>query len=123
MGKVDDQTTIAELKKRFIQFRDERDWKKFHNPKDLAVSISIEANELLELFQWKDNAEVEEMLKNPKKMQEIRDELADIVTYCLSASDTLNIDLSEAVTQKLAKSAIKYPVEKAKGNAKKYNEL
>ncbi len=120
---MDSKTTVDELKARVAAFRDARDWKKFHNPKDLAASISIEANELLELFQWKTPAEVEALLKDPRKREDVQDELADIVVYCLSAADQMDIDLSDAIELKLRKNEAKYPVEKAFGNNKKYAEL
>jgi len=104
--------TIEDLKKEFIKFRDERNWKQFHTPKDLAVSISLEA---LELFQWKSK---DEELKVPK--EKIEEELADVFMYCISMSDVLNIDLKEAVIKKLKKNHEKYPVEKVKGKTNKY---
>ncbi len=107
--------TIEELKKEFVKFRDERDWKKFHNPKDLAVSISLEASELLELFQWKSEKEINSVPK-----EKIEEELADILLYCLSMSDILNIDLKNATLEKLEKNRKKYPAEKVKGKAHKY---
>jgi len=107
--------TIEELKKEFVKFRDERDWKKFHNPKDLAVSISLEASELLELFQWKSEKEINSIPK-----EKIEEELADILLYCLSMSDILKIDLKKATLEKLEKNRKKYPAEKVKGKAHKY---
>ncbi len=120
---MDSQTTVEQLKAKVAAFRDARDWKQFHNPKDLAASISIEANELLELFQWKTAEEVEALLQDSKKREEIQDELADIVVYCLSAADQMDIDLADAIATKLKKNEEKYPVEKAFGNNKKYTEL
>lgn len=120
---MDSKTTVEQLKAQVVAFRDARSWKKFHNPKDLAASISIEANELLELFQWKSTPEAEALLSDSKKREEIQDELADIVVYCLSAADQMGFDLSEAVSAKLRKNEAKYPVEKAFGNSKKYTEL
>jgi NTP pyrophosphatase (non-canonical NTP hydrolase) len=114
---------LNELKKKVIAFRDERDWKKFHNPKDLALSINIEAGELGELFQWRTNEEIAEGLKNPKKLQELKHELADIVIYCLDLAEETGIDLEQAILEKLEHNKKKYPVEKAKGSAKKYTEL
>lgn len=104
-------TLIANIKK----FRDERDWEQFHNSKDLALAISIEAGELNELFLWKKAEEV-----NTEKLKE---ELADIFTFGLLLADKHQLDFIRIVSEKLAKNAVKYPVEKAKGNAKKYNEL
>lgn len=105
------KTLIASIK----NFRNERDWEQFHNSKDLALAISIEAAELNELFLWKKAEDV-----NKEKMKE---ELADIFTYGLLLADKHQLDFITIIKEKLAKSAVKYPVEKAKGNAKKYNEL
>jgi NTP pyrophosphatase (non-canonical NTP hydrolase) len=120
---MDDKITIEELKKLVIKFRDDRDWKKYHNPKDLAVSMSIEVAELLELFQWKTTEEIKEFLKNNEKYQKTCEELADIIIYCLDMSEILNADISAIVKKKLEQNEKKYPVEKAKGSAKKYTEL
>jgi NTP pyrophosphatase (non-canonical NTP hydrolase) len=107
----DIKTIIATL----VEFRDERDWKQFHNPKDLSIALSIEANELLEQFLWKhyDDANKENL----------KDELADVFAYAFLLADRLNFDVEEIITEKIKKNRAKYPVEKAKGNAKKYNEL
>lgn len=120
---MDESTTIQALKQAVVSFRDARDWKKFHTPKDLAASISIEANELLELFQWKTPEQAAALLDDPEKMREIQDEIADIVIYCLSASDSMGFDLSDAIRRKLEQNEAKYPVDKAKGSSKKYTEL
>jgi len=116
-----DEDKIEKLKERIRSFRDARDWKQFHNPKDMAISISIEAAELLEEFQWRDSASVEKKVKEER--HKIEDEMADIYIYLLELSDILGIDLVEAAKKKMAKNEIKYPVDKAKGNAKKYTEL
>lgn len=100
------------------QFRDERDWRKFHNEKDLAISISLEASELLELFQWKQSDEVVE-----KSLQEIREELADVFMYSFMLADNLNLDVEEIIKEKIKINAKKYPVELSKGNNKKYTDL
>lgn len=113
------QKTIALLHK----FRDERDWMQFHNPKDMAIAVSIEANELLELFLWKDSQEVEEFIKDKNNRQEVKEELADIFNFAIELADNLGIDIEEAMREKLAKNAKKYPVHKAKGKAEKYNKL
>lgn len=118
---MDEKTTVEELKKIVAQFRDERDWKKYHKPKDLAESISIEAAELLEKFQWKNEDEIINMLKGKKDA--ISEELADILIYCLNFSDVTKIDIAEVVKKKIEDNKRKYPVEKIKGNYKKYNEL
>ena len=100
------------------QFRDERDWRKFHNEKDLAISISLEASELLELFQWKQSEEVVE-----KSLKEIKEELADVFMYSLMMADNLNLDVDDIIKNKLDLNERKYPVEKSRGSNKKYNEL
>lgn len=123
MLSMDTEMTIDELKKLVIVFRDKRDWKRFHNPKDLAVSLSIEASELLELFQWKTNEEIEGLLKNNEKYQRVLEELADVIIYCLYLAHGVNADISEIVKKKLEHNANKYPVEKSKGSSKKYTEL
>lgn len=99
--------------KEIIEFNKERDWDQFHSPENLAKSIAIEAGELLECFQWNNNYNKEEVCE----------ELADVVNYCIVMADRLQVDLEEIVLQKLEKNRQKYPVEKAKGNSKKYNEL
>ena len=109
---------MKELMNRISQFRDERDWRKFHNEKDLAISISLEASELLELFQWKKSEEVVE-----KSLQEIREELADVFIYSFMMADNLNLDVEEIIKSKLDLNEQKYPVEKSRGSNKKYNEL
>jgi len=95
------------------QFVNERDWDKFHTPSNLAKSISIESAELLELFQWSEDADVDR----------VRDELADVLTYCLLMANKLNLDPASIVLEKLEKTAQKYPVEKSKGTSDKYDRL
>lgn len=101
-----------------IKFRDDRNWKQFHNPKDLAISLSLEAAELLEVFQWSG-----EDLTCEDKMDKIREELADVVNYCILMADACGLDLDEIVSAKVDRNAEKYPVEKAYGNKAKYTEL
>lgn len=101
-----------------IKFRDDRSWKQFHNPKDLAISISLEAAELLEVFQWSAEDVVCE-----QKIDKIKEELADVVNYCILMADACDLDLDTIVSEKIKRNNEKYPVEKAKGSAKKYNEL
>ena len=120
---ADNSVTLDDLKQLVTEFRDLRDWKQFHNPKDLASAISIESAELLENFLWKDQAEVDAVVSDSVKMEKIRDELADILIFCLSLAESTGIDLSTAIQEKLEKNAAKYPVEKARGSAKKYTEL
>lgn len=120
---MDEKITIKELRAAVKKFRDDREWEKYHTVKDLAVSISIEAAELLEKFQWKDGAEIEEKLKDFKYKEEIKEELADVFNYCLALSNTLEIDLSEALLEKVRLNAEKYPVGRTKGRYKKYSEI
>ncbi|MCJ7989320.1 nucleotide pyrophosphohydrolase [Priestia sp. OVS21] len=106
------------LKEAVIKFRDERDWGKFHNAKDLAISLNLEAGELLENFQWKSSEEA-----TGAKLQGIKEEIADVMIYLLLLCDRLDIHLEEAVHSKLQMNAKKYPVEESFGNSKKYNEF
>ncbi len=112
---------LQSLTQKLVAFRDARDWKQFHNPKDLAIALSIEAAELQEIFLWKKPNEVAEAVS--KKSSDIKDEVADIASFLLLLCHELDIDLIEAVTNKVEKNAAKYPVEKAKGSHAKYNEL
>ena len=104
--------------KRVVQFRDDRNWRQFHTPKDLALSLSLEAAELLEVFQWS-GTDVE----CKGKMDKIREELADVLSYCILMADVCELDLDEIILEKVRRNNVKYPVEKAKGSAKKYDEL
>ena len=108
------QETINQV----LKFRDDRNWKQFHNPKDLAISISLEAAELLEVFQWSADDVVCE-----NKKDKIREELADVVNYCILMADSCGLDLDEIVQAKLKRNNEKYPVEKAYGNKEKYTEF
>jgi len=103
------------------QFRDERDWKQFHDPKSLAVSISIEAAELLEHFQWIDKAQSAQHAAENR--EEIADEIADVAIYLIELADVTGIDLKSAILAKLKKNAVKYPVEKSRGKITKYTKL
>ena len=109
---MDEITVILDALRRFNQ---ERDWDQFPNGKDLAIGLSVEASELLEAFLWKAPEDV-----NPDK---IREELADVLNYAFQMADKYNLDIKEIMLEKIRKNAAKYPVEKAKGSAKKYNEL
>ena len=100
------------------KFRDDRDWRQFHNEKDLAISISLEAAELLELFQWKSPEEVRE-----NSIERIKEELADVLIYSHMLASNLDLDIDEIIEAKLEKNNIKYPVDKSKGNKEKYSEL
>lgn len=99
------------------QFRDERNWRQFHNEKDLALSISLEASELLEIFQWKTAAE------GVENLDAIKDELADVLIYAYMLADNLNLDIDDIIERKLIKNKEKYPVEKSRNNNSKYTEL
>lgn len=112
---------IKNLTKRIIDFRNVRDWKQFHNPKDLSLSLVLEAAEVMEHFQWKSEAEIDEYVKTHK--DEIAEELADVMNYLLLTAHDLDIDICDALSKKIDKSEIKYPVEKAKGKHTKYNKL
>ncbi len=112
---------IKKLTKDLVKFRDARDWKQFHNPKDCAISLSLEAAEVLEHFQWKDTKEVEQYLKTNKA--DIGEELADVLYWVLLISHDLKIDLARAFEKKMEKNSAKYPVAKAKGKHTKYTEL
>ena len=105
--------SIQDLTERIVAFRDARNWKQFHNPKDMAISISLEAAELLECYQWNDDA-------NPDAVEE---ELADVLNYCLQLAVKLNLDPAEIIRKKMKKNALKYPVEKSKGRSNKYDQL
>lgn len=102
------------LNKEIKEFVDERDWNKFHSPANLAKSISIEANELLECFQWEENN---------FNLDDVKDELADVINYCIQMSQVLNLDIYKIVMNKLEKTRKKYPVDKCKSKATKYNKL
>ncbi len=112
---------IKILTEKIKAFRDERDWKQFHNHKDMALSLMLEAAEVLEHFQWKSVEEVDCHAREHKS--EIADELADVAIYLFELSANLNIDLPRAIAQKMKKNAGKYPVAKAKGRHTKYDQL
>lgn len=99
------------------QFRDERNWRQFHNEKDLALSITLEASELLEIFQWKTAAE------GVENLDAIKDELADVLIYAYMLADNLNLDIDDIIERKLIKNKEKYPVEKSRNNNSKYTQL
>lgn len=112
-----------DLTKRLIAFRDARDWKQFHGLKDLMLSLNLEASELLELAQWKRDDEVEALIDDPAFTEKLSDESADVFLYLLLICERAGIDLIAAAEAKIAKNDAKYPVDKARGNAKKYTEL
>jgi dCTP diphosphatase len=112
---------VEDILNRIRQFRDERDWMRFHDPKNLATSISIEAAELLEHFQWKTGEEAARYAAENR--EEVADEVADVAIYLFELADNIGIDLAAAIHRKLDKNAAKYPVEKARGVATKYDKL
>lgn len=112
---------MDEVLERIRKFRDERDWLQFHNPKDLAISVSIEAAELLEEFQWKDSEAARR--HGVENREAIADEIADVAIYLYELADVLGVDLRGAILAKLEKNAVKYPVEKSRGKSTKYNKL
>jgi NTP pyrophosphatase (non-canonical NTP hydrolase) len=114
---------FGEIEKRVRRFRDDRDWRKFHKPKDLAMSVSIEAAELLEHFQWKSDAEIDAYVADPARRAEVASEMADVLLLLVSAADVLGVDLHAAALAKLEVNAAKYPVAKSKGHARKYDRL
>ena len=122
MGK-DSERKVYELKEKIREFCDARDWDQFHNAKDLAIALSIEASELLEIFRWKNLEEVEALFSNEKKREDIEDEMADVLYFLLRMAQMYDLDLSDALDKKMVKNNMKYPVEKAKGSNKKYNEF
>lgn len=106
---------IKKLTDQLLAFRDERDWEQFHNPKDLAIALSIEASELLESFLWKSSEEAD--------LEKIKEELADVFAYSLLLAKSCGLDVSQIVESKIAKNHEKYPVEKSKSSSKKYTEI
>ena len=104
---------MKELQEKIEKFNKERDWDQFHSPENLAKSISIEAGELLECFQWDNNYNIDE----------VKDELADVLNYCIQMADKLNLDPKQIVLDKMEKTAKKYPIDKAKGKSTKYTKL
>ena len=112
---------IKNIIEKIKKFRDERDWMQFHDHKNMAISIILEASELLEHFQWKTKDEVEAYVKDHKL--QVEEEIADVALYLFELADNLDIDLSKAIEKKLEKNTQKYPAEKAKGKHTKYNRL
>ena len=118
---MDDKMTIENLKNEVKKFCEDRDWDQFHNPKELAIGISTEANELLQIFRFKSEEDMKSLMNSEKKT-EVEEELADVLYFVLRFAQMNNIDLSNAVENKIDKNNQKYPLEKAKGCNKKYNE-
>jgi len=111
----DDETTLADLRAHVRAFVDEREWEQFHSPKNLSMSIAIEASELMAEFQWLTEAQSRDAVADEAHRQRIRQELADVIIYCLSLANVMDLDLSQAVIEKLALNAHKYPTEVYRG--------
>jgi NTP pyrophosphatase (non-canonical NTP hydrolase) len=114
---------LDDLTRRLIEFRDQRDWRQFHGLKNLMLSLNLEAAELLELGQWKSDDEIEAAVVDPEFRARLGEECADVLLYLLLICERAGIDLEAAADAKIERNAIKYPVEKARGNARKYTEL
>jgi NTP pyrophosphatase (non-canonical NTP hydrolase) len=123
MSRPSATVTLADLVAAVTRFRDERDWAQFHTPKNLAAATAIEAAELQERFLWKTDAEVDQDLADAAKRSAVADEIADVVMFAMLLADRLGIDLAEAIATKLAANEQKYPVNLARGTARKYTEL
>lgn len=122
--KSDKTVSIARLKLILRQFRDKRNWAQFHDPKNLAEAITIEASELLELFLWKRPEEIERLVKSDKPFKmEVENELADVFCFALNLANSLDLDVSTIVQRKINRNARHYPVRKARGTAAKYTQL
>ena len=119
----DTETKLHELKDKIKEFCDARDWDQFHNAKELAIALSIEASELLEIFRWKTPEEVQALFENEKKKEDIEDEMADVLYFLVRMAQRYDLDLTEALERKMDKNDKKYPVEKARGSNKKYSEF
>jgi NTP pyrophosphatase (non-canonical NTP hydrolase) len=115
LAMPDSTTTVAQLREAMGRFVAEREWERFHNPKNLAMGLSVEAAELMEHFLWVDNETSREVVHDAAELGEIADEMADVACYLLALSNTLGVDLSEAIVAKLAKTARKYPAEQYRG--------
>lgn len=119
----EEDISISSLKKSVEAFCESREWGKFHNAKDLAIALSIESSELLEIFRWKNQDEMKSLFDDLKKKEKIEGEVADIFYFLLRFSQIGEIDLARSLLRKIEKNAIKYPIEKFKGSNKKYNEI
>jgi NTP pyrophosphatase (non-canonical NTP hydrolase) len=112
---MDDTTTLTTLKDAVRCFAAEREWEQFHSPKNLSMGLAVEAAELMEHFLWEEGSTSRAVIKDSIRLQEVADEIADVACYLLNLSNTLGIDLSQAILGKIAKNALKYPVEKCRG--------
>ncbi len=114
---------FGDLTRRLIEFRDQRDWRQFHGLKNLMLSLNLEAAELLELAQWRSDGEIETAAADPGFRARLAEECADVLLYLLLICERAGIDLEAAAAAKIERNAVKYPVDKARGNARKYTEL
>lgn len=113
---MDDQTTVGALRTAVHQFMDARDWHQYHSPKNLSMSIAIEAAEIMEHFQWYTTAQSVALVQDAAKRAEVADELADVLIYCLSFANNAGIDVSDAIMRKLTRNETRFPVERVRGN-------
>ncbi len=111
----DSTTTVADLKDAWRRFVAERDWEQFHSPKNLAMGMAVEVAELMEHFLWIDNDGSRQLVRDPAKLQQVADEMADVAGFLLALSNELGLDLSDAIRAKMARNALKYPVETSRG--------
>lgn len=119
----DRSTTVAEIREQVMAFARERDWERFHSPKNLSMALAAEAAELLEHFLWCEGPESRRLATLPPKDEQVQEELADILIYAIEFANVCGIDLTQAIERKMQKNALKYPVDRARGNARKYSEL
>ncbi len=117
-AQEEESMTFEEARDEVLAFRDDRDWAQFHNPKDLAISICLEASELLENFQWSGT----DLAAKDKDVQ-IKEELADVLIYCIDMANCLDVNIADIISDKIKSDIEKYPVAKAKGNTRKYTQL
>ena len=117
------QMTLQEMTDKVRRFCEERDWDQYHNPKDLAIGLSTESNELLDIFRFKDEEQMQEIFSDEKKRTHVKEECADILFFLLRFAQMNDLDLGECLDEKIVKNAEKYPVESSKGRKEKYDEL
>jgi dCTP diphosphatase len=121
--RVSEAGDLQMLALRVRRFADERDWQQFHTPKNLVMALAGEVGELAEIFQWLTPQESSELMADPSKAEGVRDELADVLYYVVRTADVLGVDLEQALVDKLSKNAVRYPIDRSRGSARKYTEL
>lgn len=119
---MDDSTTLADLREAIHRFVDARDWYEYHTPKNLAMSIAIEAAEIMEHFQWSTVAEAQAFMADPESRAEVADELADVMIYCISFANATGVDISQAIRAKLARNEHRFPVDAVRGRKGRADE-